>query len=451
MSHDAIPPIDGAAATGGGRSAAGRFGDRFARVTTSGRRIRELDGLRFLAIGSVVVLHVCQVVVANEPGRPRMDRFARLVFDSRIGVDLFFVISGFILALPFGAHRLLGERPVPLRSYYLRRLTRLEPPYLLTLALWYAVAVLYWHRPAAALWPHVLASAAYVHNLVYFNPATGDYTNPISNVAWSLEVEVQFYLLAPLLAAIAFAPRRPAVRRWGILAVAVAVGQSSKLFLHRHVALPPTLYGELPNCLMGFLLADVFLTDWDQRPPRVWWADVVAVGGWLLLPFWFQDLRVHGHRVVPQGGLPEVLLVLCYASFRGRWTSRFLASGPVMTLGGMCYSIYLLHLPILHLLGDHPQVLWPGRMSVGLRTLVDTAVWMAVVLPASALFFVAVEKPCMRRDWPRRAWGRLTGRPRSMDGPLPALPGPPDAAAAEAFLDVPVGAVSPLSENQPVP
>ena len=56
------------------------------------------------------------------------------------GVELFFVISGFILGLPFAAHYLKGAAPVSLRKYYLRRLTRLEPPYIVALLVLFILA-----------------------------------------------------------------------------------------------------------------------------------------------------------------------------------------------------------------------------------------------------------------------------------------------------------------------
>src|SRR4051794_4572537 len=116
--------------------------DRLARVTTSGRRIRELDGLRFIAIATVFVQHMLEVMLERYPsGAVRWDLPASLVRDWRIGVQLFFVISGFILATPFAAQHMLGARRVSLKAYYWRRLTRLEPPYLLAMLLCYLTLV----------------------------------------------------------------------------------------------------------------------------------------------------------------------------------------------------------------------------------------------------------------------------------------------------------------------
>src|SRR5262245_10743057 len=68
---------------------------------------------------------------------PLENVFDLFIAQGRYGVQLFFIISGFILALPFAAERLAGARPVRLKAFYLRRLTRLEPPYFLVLTIFF--------------------------------------------------------------------------------------------------------------------------------------------------------------------------------------------------------------------------------------------------------------------------------------------------------------------------
>ncbi len=421
--------------------------DRLSRVTTSGRRIRELDGLRFIAIFTVIIQHVYEVVLPHyKPGHvPPEDYFAKLIHDWRIGVDLFFVISGFILAMPFAAHRLLGGKPVRLGAYYLRRITRLEPPYLLTLLLWYLVLVFYWHQSAREQLPHLLASAVYLHNIIYRGT---NYMSTINSVAWSLEIEVQFYILAPLLAWV-FLIRGRWLRRTVIVLGAMIIPQTFKLMTHPGTDLPVTVYGSLPMFLMGFLLADLFLTDWDQQPTSHAWGDLIALPGWLLLPFWFQILNftVHGHRVIPTAGFCFVLLLLCWASFRSIWVKKFLASSFIMTVGGMCYTIYLLHFPMIRILGNYsPMPLIPGIAGIGVNTLIYLLLWGIPVMAASVVFFLIVEKPCMRKDWPQRLWARLLGKSLPDRTVSPVYPD-----QVEAFLDVPPAQTTPLSENQPLP
>ena len=103
---------------------------QLSRTTASTTFIAEVDGLRCVAISMVVVHHLSSYFLAYGPyvGQVSADYHAYLFdFGSR-GVDLFFTLSGFILALPFARRHLLRLPRQPLRWYFLRRLTRLEPP-----------------------------------------------------------------------------------------------------------------------------------------------------------------------------------------------------------------------------------------------------------------------------------------------------------------------------------
>lgn len=110
------------------------------------------------------------------------------------GVELFFAISGFILGVPFASRYLLHTPKVDLKSYFLRRLTRLEPPYFLALFAWAAMQRLVAHRSVTDMAPHLLAHSLYVQNLTF-----GAFVGAVNTVAWSLEVGIQFYILVPLL------------------------------------------------------------------------------------------------------------------------------------------------------------------------------------------------------------------------------------------------------------
>ena len=102
---------------------------QFQRITTQRRLIPQIEGLRFVAIASVVFFHIYAALKSGAVPAP-------FPLDSDMpkhGVELFFAISGFILGVPFASRYLLGTAKINLRSYFLRRLTRLEPPYFLAL------------------------------------------------------------------------------------------------------------------------------------------------------------------------------------------------------------------------------------------------------------------------------------------------------------------------------
>lgn len=163
--------------------------DKLSRITSSGEFIPEIDGLRFVAIGAVVLHHVMSAYLVDT-GRfgpvhlpadwPRLSDQSPVVRAASLGyfgVQLFFVISGFILVLPFARSYVApGVARPHLASYYLRRLTRIEPPYVINLV----VCFLYiWAtKPVRRVFvvPHFIASLFYSHNVVYGEASRMNFT-----------------------------------------------------------------------------------------------------------------------------------------------------------------------------------------------------------------------------------------------------------------------------------
>src|ERR1700722_2287912 len=133
---------------------------QFRRITTQKRFIPQIDGLRFVAIGSVVLFHLYAVLELGAIPRP-----VSLNTDlAKGGVELFFAISGFILGVPFASRYLLKAEKVNLKQYFQRRLTRLEPPYFISLFVCAALQVVWSHRSLSDFAPHLMASSAYLTN-----------------------------------------------------------------------------------------------------------------------------------------------------------------------------------------------------------------------------------------------------------------------------------------------
>lgn len=371
---------------------------RLSRRTTSGQFIPEIDGLRFVSIAGVVLFHLCGYTVVKSKAVHFNGAAANVVAllgsTGHYGVQLFFIISGFVLALPFARHRLLdGPRP-PLRAYYLRRLTRLEPPYIVAMLGVFAVATLYYGASARALAPHLVASLAYIHNLVYGVGST------MNIVAWSLEVEVQFYLLAPLMAMV-FLVRKQIARRLTIVAAIATIVLIQWLWPLGQGRLALSLPHYVQFFLLGFLIADLYLVSWQLPSQREHLWDVVGILGWVaLVAVW---TLVANPNVL---FLVLAFLVFC-ATFRGRVVRAVFCNVRITTIGGMCYSIYLLHYPLISAVGRHTAPVASHRGFI-LHLLVQMTLVVPVVLIASTIFFVLIERPCMRKDWPHRlvAWFR---------------------------------------------
>lgn len=109
----------------------------FKRITSSGSFIPEIDGLRFIAIVSVVLFHLSGFLtkkMQNHSGDIlTVTILKHILSHGHLGVPLFFIISGFILGLPFAKFFISKGPRINFKKYFFRRLTRLEPPYILTM------------------------------------------------------------------------------------------------------------------------------------------------------------------------------------------------------------------------------------------------------------------------------------------------------------------------------
>jgi peptidoglycan/LPS O-acetylase OafA/YrhL len=362
---------------------------RFVRQTSSGRFIPEIDGLRFVSIAWVVLFHLSGFVqVAN--GVPTEEigtggAMERVLSTGHYGVQLFFMISGFVLALPFAQHRLTGASRVDLRAYFLRRVTRLEPPYIIAMVLFAALLVVRNHVPVGQVLPHLAASLGYVHNVVYGEGST------INVVAWSLEIEVQFYILAPLLCSI-FLMSDARVRRAILAAGILTASVLQALYMEPDTRWWLSLGGHIQYFLVGLLLADIYVADWRQAPESNPWWDAVSLVGWPLLAY------VWLHTRATTLLFPWFGLALFCAAFRGRWSRQVFRAPLIVVIGGMCYTIYLLHYPLLAAV---------GRM-LHFHFIVAALIFVPVLLLVSGAYFLLIERPCMDKRWPQKLWKRLS-------------------------------------------
>jgi peptidoglycan/LPS O-acetylase OafA/YrhL len=339
-----------------------------------------------MAIASVVLYHFSGFVQPG-PG-PEPGALQAIAEHGYRGVNLFYVISGFILGLPFADHRLRGRPPVLIGRYFLRRLTRLEPPYLLNLLICFALLVAN-GSTAAALLPHFTASALYVHNFWF-----GD-QGLINPVAWSLEVEVQFYCLAPLLAML-FSIRSKSRRRALLAGLTLVIGIVQLLFWDAAPRIKLSLLYAIQFFLAGFLLSDVYLLDRADKARRWHW-DLAAVGGWLLL-FALPDRAIWV-------AFPFLAIAVYLAAFRGVWMNRIFRNNFLVTCGGMCYTIYLFHYVLLQ------QLNLGAGASRGHAAGLQAFFYFPALVLVSYAYFVCIERPCMAKDWPQRALAWVRGSP----------------------------------------
>lgn len=158
--------------------------DKTSRVIQHGKFIPELDGLRFIAIISVLFFHASgRMLNRFELERNWISEFFGTGF---FGVEIFFAISGFILT-----HQFLRAKQFKYSSYLVRRIKRIEPPFVLAIVLQTALLLLINRDRMEEYLSSFVNVITYTSNIFK--------NNTINGVTWSLEVEVQFYLLLPLL------------------------------------------------------------------------------------------------------------------------------------------------------------------------------------------------------------------------------------------------------------
>ncbi len=374
--------------------------DQFRRITRGERWIPEIDGLRFVAIWSVLLFHIAGELMVRSgrviPIEPRFQGLIDLVGIGDRGVRLFFTISGMILALPYARHFLRGTKKPSLRKYYLRRVTRLEPPYIAALCLAAGMFVIFHHGVPAGYAGHFFASLFYQHGVVY-----GE-MSPVDMVTWSLEVEIQFYAVAPLFMQL-FRIRGKGLRRGLMLAIVAVFGLVQAPYNHApHIFLSMLFY--VQYFVGGLLVADVFVLDLDGMRPSFGWD---AAG---LLSYFFLALAPH-ETYWPHAVMPVACGVLMVAALRSLVLRRFFSNRWIATIGGMCYSIYLLHfifIAALFKVTRHAvlrSAVYPVNLAIQLLVTGVPAVLLC------ALFFRLVERPCMDPDWPSKLWHWATGRP----------------------------------------
>ena len=363
----------------------------FKRKISKGSFIPEIDGLRFIAIASIVFYHINVFLSVKDvnlySGNFNLAPINNFFAQGRIGVPLFFVISGFILSRPFAQMYIKRGDRIRLKSYFLRRLTRLEPPYLLIMtALFFGavyVAKIISFQDGLLSY---LASIFYAHNIIY-----GQFPL-LHGVAWSLEIEVQFYILMPLLARL-FLIRKTYIRRMLII-----IGACVFLVLDFYESLPfRSILNYLEYFLIGILLADFYISK-STIMKKVKLENLLALLFFAMI--WmlgmYEPIRVSTRVLVEMIQLLSIFLFYYLIFFH---SALKLLTKPVITnIGGMCYSIYLLHYPIISIFGN-PLVGQSFSNNVFLNRFVYGLILLTMVLLISSAYFLLIERPCMEKAW----------------------------------------------------
>jgi peptidoglycan/LPS O-acetylase OafA/YrhL len=317
-----------------------------------GEHLPVLDGIRGLAILAVMIFH--QTIMTSETLVDHL--FLRVAQFGWCGVDLFFVLSGFLIT-----RILLDAKGMPhyLRNFYARRVLRIFPVYFAVLIFCVGVLPLIPH-PKAANFGRIAGDEVwyFVYLQNYVMAWRGAFRHGILDVTWSLAIEEQFYLAWPfvvlllsprgilrvcLMGAGASLTLRLIALALGASPIAVYVATPLRLdgllagaFAAVAVAQPATLGRLLPTCrVLALVTGLAVLGVWLGPAGESWETPLTATVGFSLLAVFFAAALLLAVGAAP-GGLGYRLLTLAVLRAFGKYS----------------YAMYLFHLPLRALLRD---------------------------------------------------------------------------------------------------
>jgi peptidoglycan/LPS O-acetylase OafA/YrhL len=339
----------------------------------------DIEGLRAVAVIGVVAFHFG---VPYIPG-------------GFVGVDIFFVISGYLITRLL-IQELEHNGRIDLLRFYGRRARRLLPAVLLmTLVTLAAIPLILGPSDQLRYAASAAATSLYASNFLflqqtvnYFNPTNA--SNPFLHT-WSLGVEEQFYLVWPALLLLACRRRFRPLRLAVVLGSVTMLSFALCLWLTR-LHQPWAFYASPSRAWefgAGGLAALPWMTRWTQRFKAVALLGWVAAGG-LILSFGLitEASDIPGFIVL----LPvaaTVCMLLSGAAQSEQGPARILRTAPFQWFGRRSYSLYLWHWPIIALAG----ALYP---SLGVRSRLVCA---AMTLICAAASYQWLEDPVRRNPW----------------------------------------------------
>lgn len=362
-------------------------------------RLPGLDSLRAIAVVWTMLFHSFLVGGLGED-------WQWLQQYGWMGVDLFFVLSGFLIGSQVLAPLSRGER-FSFGDFWLRRAFRILPTFWAMLAIY-----LLWpgFREAPGMEPWWKFAGFFVNLTIDYG------SHAAFSHAWSLCVEEHFYLLFPILA-IGFVRLRSgaALATFCIALVIGGIALRSAIWLHFD-ALDPAynwfveeIYYPTWNRLDG-LLAGVLLAVWKTYRPASWQrmaarANLVLIAGLatMALSFWlFRERAGFPGNSIGWPVLSAGLAMLVFAGAqRDSWIGRRAFPGAAW-VAAVSYSLYLVHKPVYGLVEQHLGDALDGRGFIAF------VLYGIASLLAAALLYYAVERPGLRlrKHWAARAVSR---------------------------------------------
>ncbi len=334
----------------------------------------DIDGLRAIAVLSVVAFHV----------------YPNWVSGGFVGVDIFFVISGFLISsIIFG--RLANEN-FSYKDFYARRIRRIFPALILVLvASWLFGWFFLMSDDYEQLGKHIAAGAGFISNFVLWNEAgyfdiSAD-AKPLLHL-WSLGIEEQFYILWPLILALVWNRSHKIL----ILTIAIAIVSFALNIYTSHANpvaafyLPYTRFWEL---MIGGILAYILLHKPDCLPRNNNYLPMLG-----LLLILSSVLLLDKSKVFPGWWalMPTMGTILVIAAGPNTWVNRNVFSTRILVwVGLISYPLYLWHWPILSLAYIMNAYETPS--------LTERSLIIAASILLAWMTYQLIEKPIRFKQW----------------------------------------------------
>lgn len=297
--------------------------------------------------------------------------------NGHLGVDIFFIISGFLITTLLLREKLFSGT-VNFKAFYLRRFFRIVPVYAIVLLLYIAIL----QSPAQALrWQQLKAGLPYF--LTFMNEfALEPRHGSVFMHTWSLGVEEKFYLLWPLLIVVVARTARARAMLFALLLTVLAI---VPFFGHGYLA--RAYFGLLAGCIMAWTLA-------SRHAPRVFAAlhrlPASAALAILMLGFYAEHLSKNFMAIF---SLATVIFLASLIARPTSWLARLHQWRPIAWLGRRSYAMYLVHILCLNVFES--------------RVRIDSG-WKAIAVLAAAYTLSALAAELLHQtvEQPARQWGR---------------------------------------------
>ncbi|TCS38557.1 peptidoglycan/LPS O-acetylase OafA/YrhL [Paucimonas lemoignei] len=341
----------------------------------SDHNVRPMEGLRGFAVFLVFLVHYVTLIEPWLPEQASIRAFAgSLHAIGNTGVDLFFVLSGYLI---YGS---LITRNQQFGRFIHRRIQRIYPAFIVVFVIYVLLSFAF---PSESKIPSD-ATEGFVYLAQNFLLLPGILPiEPLITVAWSLSYELFYYLVIPLVIAVFRLRDRSAAWRVSFFMIVASLLAAYCFAYGGHV--------RLIMFIAGILLYEVMESSWFLSPPSLLGFGAFCVG-------------ILGTLVPVSGTMGAVLktlilfvafFFLCLTCFRNHliWLSRVFSWAPLRWLGNMSYSYYLIHgLALKAGFLVLPKVLPDAGFDSWLFWALLPPMFVLTLVPASALFLL-VERP----------------------------------------------------------